>query len=191
MYCVVDWENCSIFFFLVLSSLNYVFKFFFLLSLLWSLKFELSFILIFFFFLDDSFNGSDLKFLLDHALTTLPKSKRNVVYRSSQQQMHPPQQQRQQRQRRRVGRNGSSNASRPRMTCHCGRTFTYDSHLKYHKKWECGRRIHCPNYDCKKSFSTVSNLKYHLNHTHQNANDWIHIYKNNYWVFYYFFVYSE
>lgn len=46
-----------------------------------------------------------------------------------------------------------------RIFCPCGRSFLYERFLTYHKKWECGKKLECPN--CSRVFNTLANLKSH------------------------------
>lgn len=47
-----------------------------------------------------------------------------------------------------------------RLMCDCGRTFLHSAHVRYHKRWECGKVLSCRI--CGRKFVTISNLKRHF-----------------------------
>lgn len=49
---------------------------------------------------------------------------------------------------------------KPRFTCVCGRTFVNSGHVRYHRRWECGKDLSCRI--CGRKFVTISNLKRHF-----------------------------
>lgn len=49
----------------------------------------------------------------------------------------------------------------------CNRQFCNNRLLTYHKKWECGVKINCPQLDCGKIFSTFNCLRSHLKVMHK------------------------
>ena len=49
-----------------------------------------------------------------------------------------------------------------KISCYCGRNFVKVSKYRHHKKWECGKSVHC--IKCNKKFKNKWNLKYHYDH---------------------------
>lgn len=53
-----------------------------------------------------------------------------------------------------------------RLVCVCGRKYCNQNLLKFHHKWECGRKIRCHNLLCDKLFDTISTLRNHMSCVH-------------------------
>lgn len=62
-----------------------------------------------------------------------------------------------------------------RFRCECGSSYSHNSSLRFHKRWECGKlpSFECPI--CKYLFKRKSNMTKHIQMVHGRKSQWITI----------------